>query len=73
MHVPIDGDPEPPVLETNEDDWSWDEDPEPQYKSNPKPQPAITVQDLKVIVFDLYGSLFVSSKSLSKCVSLIHL
>ncbi len=73
MRVPVDGNPVPPVPDTNEIDWSCDDGPEPDYTFNPKPQPAINVQDLKVIVFDLYGSLFVSFKSLSKCISLIHL
>ncbi len=61
MRIPADGNPVIPISETSEAAWSWDEEPEPDYQDSPKPQPAIAVQDLKVIVFDLYGSLFVSS------------
>ncbi len=60
MQIPVNGNPVPAVPKTNEAAWSWDEDPEPMYQRSPEPQLAIAVQDLKVIVFDLYGSLFVS-------------
>ena len=58
MHVPINGDP----LDEEESGVAsdWDDEPEPDVQQLPKPQYATPAIDVKVIVFDIVGTIFVS-------------
>ncbi|OBZ65314.1 hypothetical protein A0H81_14784 [Grifola frondosa] len=57
MRIPYDGDP-PPKTDVVDDEFAWDDEPTPTFGSPPKVQPAIALGDMKIIVFDLYGTIF---------------
>ena len=59
MKIPRDGDPVPPADPLAM--FDWDEDPEPDFEDCvPEPSPAVPIGAVKVIVFDLIGTIFVS-------------
>ncbi|KZT02048.1 uncharacterized protein LAESUDRAFT_815512 [Laetiporus sulphureus 93-53] len=62
MKIPFDGDPLPPQ-DTKENEpfniftWDWDEDPEPEFAPPPKLHPPVAAQNVKVVIFDMFGTI----------------
>lgn len=58
MHVPFNGDP----LDEEESGVAsdWDDEPEPDVQQLPNPQYATPAINVKVVVFDILGTIFVS-------------
>jgi len=65
MQVPFDGDP-PPVMDDSEQDEEvdWDDDPSPTFEWVPDSRLNVPATDVKIIAFDLFGTIFVSGRPL---------
>ncbi|OBZ65277.1 2-haloalkanoic acid dehalogenase [Grifola frondosa] len=57
MRIPYDGDPLPET-DVVEDQFAWDDEPDPMFDYQPFVQPAVALGNVKIIVFDLYGTIF---------------
>ncbi|KAF9219686.1 hypothetical protein BS17DRAFT_381544 [Gyrodon lividus] len=59
MKIPFDGDP--PVLRADDEDdpWGWDDEPAPEFEFVSACKPAIPPCGIKVVAFDLFGTILV--------------
>jgi FMN phosphatase YigB (HAD superfamily) len=61
MHIPYDGDPPPAENSSDvEEEPEWD-DPDPSFEHVRSSAHPVVSEDVKVIVFDLFGTIFVSA------------
>ncbi|EED78870.1 predicted protein [Postia placenta Mad-698-R] len=55
MQVPVDGDPPPATPDEEVVEAGWGDDPEPDFSMAPVVRPPVVADEIKVVVFDLYG------------------
>ncbi|KAF9811502.1 hypothetical protein IEO21_06553 [Rhodonia placenta] len=55
MQVPVDGDPPPATAAEEVVEAGWGDDPEPDFSMAPVVRPPVVADEIKVVVFDLYG------------------
>lgn len=65
MKIPFDGDPVPPKEEEPFSWETWDDEPQPQFEHvNSEMRAPIPTTNVKCLVFDLFGTIFVSNPSI---------
>ncbi|THH19818.1 hypothetical protein EW146_g1422 [Bondarzewia mesenterica] len=58
MRIPFSGDTPAADAPEEPETMGWDDEPEPDFEDVPEPRPAVPAADIKVIAFDLLGTIF---------------